>query len=286
MKKILLPVFALLLTATTMNAQSDATDESQITLPAHGVVTETTGDATKITGADEVYDFYVNMYGMDMDAAFSRFTAEDLEPYVGYKVVGISVAGLFGSETTDFMLNLNCNQTFGEDVKMSSKNVAIAKGAKSISSVPAMSIYTWNDAMFETPYIIPAKKENAEEGDPDNLQDVYAGYSVKDSEGKINITQLLVAQPYDSSEENPGWFCQQTGSSTLIPRISGLGLNLLPVKLILEKGDATGIESAKTSADVKEAARYTMDGKRIYLPAKGINIVKMSDGTTHKVVNK
>lgn len=36
--------------------------------------------------------------------------------------------------------------------------------------------------------------------------------------------------------------------------------------------------------DVKEVARYSIDGTRIYAPVKGINIIKMSDGTTKKVM--
>ena len=285
MKKILLPIMALLFTATVANAQETSTDEGKTYLAAHGVVTETTGDATKIIGTDEAYDLYINTIGMDIDAVFSRFTVEDLEPYVGCKVVGMSIAGVFGGETTDFLLNIQCNQTFNEKEEMSSKNVAIAKGVKATPSVPSMSIYNWNDVTFETPYTIPAKKENAEEGDPEDLQDLYAGYWVKDSEGIINLGQLLVGQEYDDTMENPGWYCQQTGASTKVPRLSGLGTCLLPVKLILEKPGTDGIESAK-AADAKEASRYSLDGKRIYLPAKGINIVKMTDGTTRKVVVK
>lgn len=121
MKKILLPIMALLFTATVANAQETSTNEGKTYLAAHGVVTETTGDATKIIGADDIYDFYVNLYGMDMDAVFVRFTTEDLEPYVGYNVVGMSVAGVFGGETTDFMLNIECNQTFNEKEELSSK---------------------------------------------------------------------------------------------------------------------------------------------------------------------
>ena len=48
---------------------------------------------------------------------------------------------------------------------------------------------------------------------------------------------------------------------------------------------STGIESVSNSADnVKEVARYSIDGTQLNAPAKGINIVKMSDGTTRKVL--
>ena len=48
---------------------------------------------------------------------------------------------------------------------------------------------------------------------------------------------------------------------------------------------STGIENVSNSADnVKEVARYSIDGTQLNAPAKGINIVKMSDGTTRKVL--
>ena len=49
---------------------------------------------------------------------------------------------------------------------------------------------------------------------------------------------------------------------------------------------ATGITGTQTSTDVREIARFTIDGKRINQPQRGINIVKYSDGTVKKVVVK
>lgn len=49
---------------------------------------------------------------------------------------------------------------------------------------------------------------------------------------------------------------------------------------------ATGITDTQTSADVREVARFTIDGKRINQPQRGINIVKYSDGTVKKVIVK
>lgn len=40
------------------------------------------------------------------------------------------------------------------------------------------------------------------------------------------------------------------------------------------------------SADATEVARYTIDGRRISTPAKGINLIRMSDGSIVKVVEK
>lgn len=49
---------------------------------------------------------------------------------------------------------------------------------------------------------------------------------------------------------------------------------------------STGITGTQTSADIREIARYTIDGKRINQPQRGVNIVKYSDGTVKKVVVK
>ena len=50
----------------------------------------------------------------------------------------------------------------------------------------------------------------------------------------------------------------------------------------------TGIAhiGSNNMVEVYEVARFTLDGKRISAPQKGINIVRMSDGTTRKVVVK
>ena len=48
--------------------------------------------------------------------------------------------------------------------------------------------------------------------------------------------------------------------------------------------DATGIDHITTSGEAKEISRYAADGQRLEVPAKGLNIVKYSDGCVKKVV--
>lgn len=50
---------------------------------------------------------------------------------------------------------------------------------------------------------------------------------------------------------------------------------------------STGIVATKKSvAVVKEAARYSVNGQKLATPTKGLNIVRMSDGTVRKVIVK
>ena len=47
--------------------------------------------------------------------------------------------------------------------------------------------------------------------------------------------------------------------------------------------DATGIDKVTTSTDAKEVSRYSVNGQRLSAPAKGLNVVKYSDGSVKKV---
>ena len=48
--------------------------------------------------------------------------------------------------------------------------------------------------------------------------------------------------------------------------------------------DASGIDKVTTSTNAKEVSRYSTNGQRLSAPAKGLNIVKYSDGSVKKVV--
>ena len=48
----------------------------------------------------------------------------------------------------------------------------------------------------------------------------------------------------------------------------------------------TDIDGAAGPEGLEVVARYSLDGRRLAAPQKGVNILKMSDGTTRKVVVK
>ena len=52
----------------------------------------------------------------------------------------------------------------------------------------------------------------------------------------------------------------------------------------IKEFDATGINKVTASTDAKELSRYSANGQRLSAPAKGLNIVKYSDGSVKKVV--
>ncbi|MCD8303864.1 MAG: hypothetical protein LUC86_03415 [Prevotellaceae bacterium] len=56
--------------------------------------------------------------------------------------------------------------------------------------------------------------------------------------------------------------------------------------LNIEEEDLTGVNAASATGDGQEVSRYTLDGKRVNTPQKGVNIIRLSDGTVRKVFVK
>ena len=52
------------------------------------------------------------------------------------------------------------------------------------------------------------------------------------------------------------------------------------------EGIENAVKSVETDAKAEETERYNVGGQRISSPQKGLNIVKMSDGTTRKIMCK
>lgn len=77
---------------------------------------------------------------------------------------------------------------------------------------------------------------------------------------------------------------KKEGEATVTIKVNSNG-KLAETTFAVTVTSATGIHGVTTNGAV-EVARFTADGKRISAPQKGINIVRMSDGTTRKVVVK
>ena len=69
--------------------------------------------------------------------------------------------------------------------------------------------------------------------------------------------------------------------TVLFDKTSGTVMNTNYVSL---NPDLNGIDDIQADGDNIETARYTLDGRRIMAPQKGVNIVKYTDGTVKKVV--
>ena len=75
-------------------------------------------------------------------------------------------------------------------------------------------------------------------------------------------------------------------AAMLIDANTGRIVNSSKQKVVIGDFDPTGIRTAQFGATATEVARYTADGRQIAAPQRGLNIVRMSDGTTRKVIVK
>lgn len=78
---------------------------------------------------------------------------------------------------------------------------------------------------------------------------------------------------------------KKAGYTTITLKANSNGI-IATTTLYVKVDEPTGINNVENASDIYEVARYTVDGKRIAAPQKGVNIVRMSDGSTRKVVVK
>ena len=142
------------------------------------------------------------------------------------------------------------------------------KGGK-YSSTKVTLVY--DDVMLASSY----KLENANEAKIDPLQ-----------EGKVvtnTYTLTLPTKPVlKEAIEKAGY--DKLAVIAMIIRKDGKIENAAKFYL---SNDPAGVEGiSENKSELKEVARYTIDGRRISTPQRGLNIVKMSDGSTVKVLVK
>lgn len=103
-----------------------------------------------------------------------------------------------------------------------------------------------------------------------------------------------VPEKFEADEELPFTYNADISSKSVIQNKSKLSV----VALLIDKSNGVIINAAQTtisaasdikgvdSATASESVRYTLDGRQMSAPQRGINIVRMSDGTVRKVMVK
>ena len=101
-----------------------------------------------------------------------------------------------------------------------------------------------------------------------------------------DLTSVYVSWPVPNSASSAFSGVDISKSTLYVPQGTEQDYWLSPVwgdfgKIV--EFDATGIDKVTTSNDAKELSRYSVNGQRLSAPAKGLNIVKYSDGSVKKV---
>lgn len=109
--------------------------------------------------------------------------------------------------------------------------------------------------------------------DNESLKDIQLHLAVNDNDAEAKAEIELQVIRYDVDFNDYGMPIQGKNS------YPG---SKITVNLVYE--GTAGINDVTVAGDSKEVARYTLDGRKLSAPQKGINIVKYADGRTVKVV--
>lgn len=125
---------------------------------------------------------------------------------------------------------------------------------------PWGDVITWNGDNFEMTYEVTIPKKQ---------------YNYNENKNTLNAV-AFVSLPFVVTVEGKNYYNAD---------LNNVWVNQCQF-LELPKGQATAIKGVETSENATVVARYAADGSEISAPVKGINILKLSDGTTRKVIVK
>lgn len=128
------------------------------------------------------------------------------------------------------------------------------------TQAPWGDVITWNGDNFEMSYEVTIPKKQ---------------YNYNENKNTLNAV-AFVSLPFVVTVDGKNYYNAD---------LNNVWVNQCQF-LELPKGQATAIKGVETSENATVVARYAADGSEVSAPVKGINILKLSDGTTRKVVVK
>lgn len=195
--------------------------------------------------------------------------------YKGYKVVGLNFA-VIGSLGANNVYAAAVFYNGPTDEEGTEVNTALTKYDISVSGSDNKVDVKWNEVMFDEPYTFTGNEDQ-----------IMYGF-VFDSSA-ADEAPILVGEEEQTENTKFGFIVYGRQLAT-----EKDGLRLLSFKsgfcvpcfqLIVESPNGeTGILGVDGTLQPVPSKYYTLDGKQLSAPQKGLNLVKMSDGTTRKVV--
>lgn len=216
-----------------------------------------------VNGADSPY-MQIGIGDNLSAVVMGRLTPEMLKPYAGYKIVGISFA--VGSTLGDspgiifFELDYYGWRQMG----------------RSDFKDYYTDSFTFNEVECTWNYVIPEE--------PNAIMFGYKFDPIHLFLTETNDNVVVVGRTTDLDNGFLVWGELIKGEGSKLYRLSTDELPYAAcVQLILSNGSSTEIVGVDGKRNVKVVERYTPDGQRVSAPVSGINIEKLSDGTTRKV---
>ena len=233
----------------------------------------------------------------------------DLDPYNDYPkafmaslmempLIDVSVEGAFSEDTAYVYAKASVESLVSGDY-----DIAYMLIADNLSGTTSK----WKQSNF---FAKGAGVYNSKSSMPEDLQflweagssyaatynDVLIASSYSNSKNKATLPTLV-----ENGSVNSYYTLTMPTKKALKETIRSCGNEVYVVAVVLDKKTGaivnarkakvadfgtTGIENVNNSSEATVVARYNVNGVQIAAPVKGINIVKMSDGTTRKVLVK
>lgn len=303
MKKTLLSLAAMLLLAGGASAQTaksatvytdkvDATPVSVVKKAKAPMMKEEESKYALLgfTGSDNPSQ----MYGFPTWESASMVMSEldngvdyDFSEMAGYKIVGLNfaVTANLGEQASAFAIVYQ-DENDQEGTELDSPY--LVEGTNyTVSTVENQRLtLQWNSVAFAEPYEITGDEAaflyglvyEQVKGNGTTQEEVPFLMGVSTDNG-VDGMFLVYGQP--SSTDQKGLWTLNDPNDTKSDKYC------LCMQLILEKPDGSTVILGLNGSDKPVAMQYfSLDGKKLSAPQKGINVVKMSDGTSKKVLVK
>lgn len=290
MKKILLSFMAMALLATSANAQvfnKEVKESAKVELNNKFTAAKVKVGPKRLkdnqqllgypgsTGANGLGSIGFKSWDHATLVLSAFINSEVATTYKGYKVVGLNfaVSGSLGANNVYASAVFYNGPTDKEGTEV---NTALTKYDISERSSDNKIDVKWNEVMFDESYTLTGNEDQ-----------IMYGF-VFDSSA-ADDAPILVGAEEKNANTKYGFivYGRELATEKDALRILSFkdGFYVPCFQLIVESPNGeTGILGVDGTLQPVPSKYYTLDGKQLSAPQKGLNLVKMSDGTTRKVV--
>lgn len=211
----------------------------------------------------------------------------DFSEFAGYKIVGLQFAAAANlGEKAGALAVVYQSKTDQNGTELDSPYLVEGKNY-TVSTVENNTLnLQWNAVAFAEPYEITGDEfaflyglaYEQVKGDGTSQEEFPFLTGVSTDTG---VEGMFLAYGQPSSKYEKGMYMLNDPNDTKSEK------RCLCVQLVLEKPDGSTVILGLNGSDKPVAMQYySLDGKKLSAPQKGINVVKMSDGTSKKVLVK
>lgn len=202
-----------------------------------------------------------------------------LKEYAGWKIVGMrfAVAASLGNNAYAFVqIYKDVNDEGAEaSVRLTDSNYEVSPNdGTDVTGV------AWNEVAFDEPYTITGEEQELLYGyqyTQVNGNSIAANPIFFGQSSSTDYKNMFLVYGKPSASSNEGLYYLSSANAPYVPCF----------QIIIQEpgGDDTAVIGINGSDSPITAQKYfSLDGTRLSAPQKGLNIVKMSDGTTRKVM--